>query len=71
MGPRGSVWADIQPKSIAMHPRSLWKPSRALGRLFLTSFGQNRTKTDQKQKSVYFPYIFPYFSKGWLPIFPS
>ena len=42
MGPRGSVWADTQPKSIPMHLGSLWKPSWALGKPFLTKNDKNR-----------------------------
>ena len=57
MGPGGSIWADIQPKPIPMHPGSFSKPSRAQGRLFLinlTKIYQKRTHQKIRIFSHYF-----------------
>ena len=41
MDPHGSVWADIQPKSIARHPGRFLNYSRSLGTNFLTKKSKN------------------------------
>ena len=61
----GSPWLRLGWYLAKMDPNASRKPLEALpgpGEAIFDQFWPKRTKNGPKKKSVYFPYIFPYFS---------